>query len=99
MNCGVEIHRHGVPRACIQCALRRSSRCKVKSWQRAHQIRLRASRLKAATAVCPVMQPADVVDSTSAGELSAEGDVCLCGLLVLDYSVTYLCLSDKSIRA
>lgn len=99
VNCGIEIHRHGVSRACILCSLRSSRPCKVKSWQRAHQIRLRAPRLNAATALRPVMQSADVVDSTSAGELSAEGDVCLCGLLVLDYSVTYLCLSDKSIRA
>lgn len=84
VNCGIDIHRHGVPRACILCALRRSRLCKVKSRQRAHQIHLRALFLRAATALCPVMQPADVVDSTSAGELSAEGDVCLCGLLVLD---------------
>lgn len=80
------------------CALRRSRPCKVKSWQRALQIRVRAPRPKAATALCPVLQPAPEVDSTSAGELPAVGDVCLCGLLVLDYSVTYLCLTDKSIR-
>ncbi|KTF80378.1 hypothetical protein cypCar_00033882, partial [Cyprinus carpio] len=66
VNCGIEIHRHGVSCACMLCALRRSRPCKVKSWQRALQIRVRAPRPKAATALCPVLQPAPEVDSTSA---------------------------------
>jgi len=77
VNCGIEIHRHGVPCASSLYALRRSRLCKVKSWQHVSTIRLRAPHHKPASSLCRFTRPADEVDWLIAGESSA-GWGCLC---------------------